>query len=78
MLSYKSRIGGTKYVEVDPRFSTMTCSACGVRSGPTGLGGLAVRQWRCGACGASHDRDINAARNTLIAGLGTSHEVRHV
>jgi putative transposase len=29
MLAYKSRSGGTEYVEVNPRFSTMTCSHCG-------------------------------------------------
>lgn len=75
MLLYKSCSGGTKYVEVDSKFSTMTCSTCGAKSGPTGWDGLAVRQWRCGACGASHDRDVNAARNTLLAGVGTTHEM---
>lgn len=73
-LAYKSSQCGRRYVEVDNRFSTMTCSACGALSGPKGLSGLAVRQWRC-ACGAQHDRDCNAAINTLLVGLGTSHEV---
>jgi transposase len=75
MIAYKSRAGGTEYVESDAKFSTMTCSDCGSRSGPTGWHGLAVRQWRCSDCGSLHDRDVNAARNTLLAGLGTSHEV---
>jgi len=75
LLSYKSPTSGTKYVEVDSKFSTMTCSDCGARSGPTGWGGLAVRQWRCTECGTLHDRDVNAARNTLLAALGTSVEV---
>lgn len=74
MLQYKSLIGGTEYIEVDSRGSTMTCSSCGEQSGPTGLGGLAVRQWHC-ACGAQHDRDINAAINTLFAGAGLAHEI---
>ena len=79
MLAYKSRAGGREYVEVDPKRSTMTCSACGEPSGPTGLAGLSVRQWVCGCCGASHDRDVNAARNTLNAAVGaTVKEVRHV
>lgn len=69
MLAYKSRLGGTEYAEVNCRNSTKTCSSCGALSGPTGLSGLAVRQWRC-ACGAHHDRDVNAAVNTLIAGVG--------
>ncbi len=72
MLAYKSRLGGTLFVEVPSRYSTMTCSACGALSGPTGLRGLAVRQWQCEGCGTHHDRDINAAKNTLRAGLGTS------
>jgi len=73
MLAYKSRAGGTLYIEVNPKHSTMRCSACGELSGPTGLSGLAVRRWRC-ACGAQHDRDVNAAINTLHAALGTSVE----
>lgn len=75
MLSYKCRAGGREYIEVNSKKSTMTCSACGALSGPTGLAGLKVRQWKCGACGAIHDRDINAAINTLIAGAGIAHEV---
>lgn len=74
MLSYKSPTSGARYVEVDAKFSTMTCSDCGARTGPTGWGGLAVRQWRCSGCGNLHDRDVNAARNTLLAALGTSVE----
>jgi putative transposase len=74
MLSYKCRTGGRAYDEPDSKFSTMTCSNCGARTGPTGLGGLAVRQWCCSACGAQHDRDVNAARNALFAGAGYAHE----
>lgn len=74
MLAYKCRAGGRQYIEVPSRNSTKTCSACGDLSGPSGLAGLKVRQWTCVACGAKHDRDINAAINTLIVGLGLSHE----
>ncbi len=74
-LAYKSLSGGTRYVEVDSKLSTQTCSICGAVTGPKGLSGLSVRFWECIACGTRHDRDINAARNTLRAGLGTSHEV---
>lgn len=35
---------------------------------------LKVRQWTCAQCGAEHDRDVNAAINTLIAGAGLAHE----
>lgn len=70
MLAYKSRTGGTQYIEVDSQYSTQTCSACGARSGPSGFSGLAVREWTCPGCGAHHDRDVNAAVNTLLSGQG--------
>jgi putative transposase len=76
MISYKSPTSGTKYIEVDCKFSTKTCSDCGCLCGPTGWAGLSVRQWRCSECGTLHDRDTNAARNTLIAGLGMLSEER--
>jgi transposase len=74
-LAYKSRAGGREFIEVDSRNSTRTCSACRARTGPTGFAGLKVRQWVC-ACGAYNERDVNAARNTLLAGLGMSLERR--
>jgi len=73
MLAYKCRTGGRSYIEVDGRDSTMTCSNCGGLTGPPpGLSGLAVRQWRCKGCGSLHDRDINAAINTLLVGVGAT------
>lgn len=74
MLAYKSRIGGRQYLEVPSKYSTKTCSACGSPSGPTGFAGLSVRAWECAVCGTAHDRDINAAVNTLRLGLGISHD----
>ncbi len=76
-LSYKSPIGGTKLVFPENRHSTRACSTCGALTGPTGLAGLKVRQWNCGACGAHHERDVNAACNALIAGVGWTHETVH-
>lgn len=75
MLAYKCRAGGRQYIEVDPANSTRRCSFCGALTGPTGLAQLSVRQWECSACGTSHDRDRNAAINTLIVGAGYAHEV---
>lgn len=74
MFAYKSRAGGSEYDEPDSRKSTITCSTCGAESGPRGLAGLKVRHWDCGACGAHHDRDVNAAVNALNAALGSSVE----
>jgi transposase len=45
--------------------TSQTCSACGSIDGPKPL---SVRTWTCAACGAVHDRDVNAARNILAAG----------
>jgi putative transposase len=45
--------------------STQTCSACGTNDGPKPLH---MRNWQCEACGAVHDRDVNAAINILAAG----------
>ncbi len=76
MIAYKCRTDGRRFVEVSPKFSTQTCSTCGAISGPKGLIGLSIRDWRC-ACGAHHDRDINAAMNTLIAGAGIALKYRN-
>jgi len=78
MLSYKVKCrtdGLGIYVEPPSKNSTRTCSACGALTGPTGWVGLSVREWDCGACGAHHDRDINASMNALISGAGIVHEM---
>jgi putative transposase len=49
--------------------TSQACSACGVKNGPKPL---KVRSWTCTACGAAHDRDVNAARNILAAGRADS------
>ncbi|MCL8206835.1 MAG: transposase [Actinomycetia bacterium] len=63
MLAYKCMWYGSRLVvanRYDP--SSKTCSACGhvLEALP-----LDVRVWDCPACGAHHDRDVNAARNLL-------------
>lgn len=69
MLAYKSITNGVKYEEVSEAWSTQTCNVCGVIAGPKGRAGLNERTWTCD-CGASHDRDVNAARNILMRGSG--------
>ncbi len=71
MITYKGRLGGRDVVAVNSKYTTMTCSACGAKSGPHGWRGLAVRNWECG-CGAVHDRDINAAVVVLNSGAGAA------
>jgi putative transposase len=66
MLEYKAEWYGRTVVAVDRWFpSSKLCSDCGhrVESLP-----LIVREWTC-RCGATHDRDVNAAKNILAAGL---------
>ena len=69
MLRYKCDDAAAWFVEVPEAGTSRMCSACGAASGPRGIEGLAVRQWTCGSCGASHDRDVNAARNIRARGL---------
>jgi putative transposase len=80
MTAYKSTTSGRKCIPVNSPYTTMTCSNCGNLTGPTGLSGLAVRQWECSVCGTQHDRDINSAVQVLKVGVGTTHErrLRHV
>ncbi|MER6947198.1 RNA-guided endonuclease TnpB family protein [Nonomuraea sp. NPDC000554] len=66
MLEYKAAWYGRELVVVDRWFpSSKRCSACGTIQPSMPLN---VRTWQC-ACGASHDRDVNAAKNILAAGL---------
>ncbi|WP_342116809.1 RNA-guided endonuclease InsQ/TnpB family protein [Pseudoduganella sp. OTU4001] len=73
MLAYKAIRHGARYVEVDERFTTQTCSNCGAlpETRPRGIAGLGIREWTCSACGVVHDRDLNAAINILRRGRAT-------
>jgi putative transposase len=67
MLDYKSQWCGGQVIAVDRWYpSSKTCSACGHLLAALSLG---TRRWTCPGCGARHDRDINAAKNILAAGL---------
>lgn len=69
MLEYKCTWYGRNLVTIDRWFpSTKLCSACSaVRDNLP----LNVREWTC-ECGTTHDRDVNAARNILAAGLAVT------
>ncbi|MCY4318387.1 MAG: transposase [Alphaproteobacteria bacterium] len=70
MLKYKCEHASIPYTEISEAWSSQTCSSCGSipATSPKGRAGLGVRHWTCDACGAAHDRDINAAINILHAG----------
>ncbi|WP_440099521.1 RNA-guided endonuclease InsQ/TnpB family protein [Streptosporangium sp. H16] len=68
MLEYKAARYGRTFAKIDRWFpSSKRCSRC--ETVATAIP-LEVRKWEC-ACGAVHDRDINAARNILAEGRRT-------
>jgi putative transposase len=72
-LAYKCQRHRRRLVVIDRWYpSSKTCSACGHLL--AGLS-LSTRHWRCPSCGARHDRDINAAKNILAAGLAVARGV---
>lgn len=73
MLAYKAYWYG-RTLEVIPRFypSTQLCFDCGATTGPKGTENLGIRKWICAECGATHDRDVNAAQNIMTAGTAVS------
>jgi putative transposase len=65
MLEYKAQWYGREVIAVDRWFpSSKLCSTCGILQDRMPLN---VRTWTCD-CGATHDRDVNAAKNLLAAG----------
>ena len=66
-LAYKANWTGRTYVEIGRFFpSSKRCSCCGFVKDKLPLD---IRSWQCPECGTTHDRDLNAARNVLAAGL---------
>ena len=69
MLEYKANWYGRTVIAVDRFYpSSKMCSACGAISGKLPLN---IREWVC-PCGAAHDRDVNAAKVLLAAGLAVA------
>ncbi|MDY4651308.1 MAG: RNA-guided endonuclease TnpB family protein, partial [Atopobiaceae bacterium] len=65
-LEYKCAWHGRRFVKVSRWYpSSKMCSCCGhvLEELP-----LSVRAWTCPVCGASHDRDLNAAVNIAREG----------
>ena len=69
-LTYKCEWYGRELVKIDRYFpSSKRCGNCGhiVDKMP-----LNIREWECPKCGTKHDRDLNASKNILAAGLAVS------
>lgn len=69
-LEYKAEWYGKELIKIDRWFpSSKTCGNCShiVEKLP-----LNIREWQCPSCNTHHDRDINASKNILAAGLAVS------
>ncbi|MFU8874914.1 RNA-guided endonuclease InsQ/TnpB family protein [Micromonospora sp. SL4-19] len=77
-LEYKCQRYGRTFIVIDRWYpSSKTCSSCGHLLVQLNL---STRAWNCPGCRSRHDRDINAAKNILAAGLAVSAcggDVRH-
>ena len=66
-LEYKAKWYGRTFIKVSRTFpSSALCFECGEVDADLMLEEL---QWTCPACGAEHDRDVNAAKNLKAKGL---------
>ncbi|MDQ0621984.1 RNA-guided endonuclease InsQ/TnpB family protein [Paraburkholderia graminis] len=69
-LEYKAQWYGRTLVGIGKWYpSSKRCSDCGHTVAKLPLN---IRAWTCPECGSIHDRDVNAARNVLAAGLAAS------
>ena len=74
-LEYKAAMRGGQVVVADRFYaSSKTCSACGHKLNELAL---SQRSWICPACGASHDRDVNAARNLKKVAESSAGDCQH-
>ena len=62
-IQYKARLAGVTVVEVDPAYTSQTCSCCGHIHKPNG------KLFSCPSCGHQDHRDSNAAFNIGRLGL---------
>jgi putative transposase len=69
-LYYKCQRAGRRLIVIDRWYpSSKKCSACGFLLAELSL---SARAWRCPSCRTRHDRDLNAAKNILAAGLAAA------
>ena len=70
LVEYKATWYGRRLIKIDKFYpSSKRCSHCGHVLESLALD---VREWTCPECSAHHDRDINAAKNVLAAGLAVA------
>ena len=70
LLAYKAARAGRHLIVIGRWYpSSKTCSACGHLLASLSLH---TRTWQCPSCRTRHDRDINAAKNIVAAGLAVA------
>lgn len=69
-LEYKCNWYGRTFIKIDRWFpSSKRCGHCGYVADKLPLN---IREWDCPKCSTHHDRDVNAAKNILAAGLAVN------
>ena len=66
MVKYKAERAGARFIAVDPRNTSQSCSGCGEKVPKS----LKMRIHSCPHCGLVMDRDHNASLNILAAVVG--------
>ena len=64
-LAYKAEWAGREFAEVNPKYTSRICSACGNMTPQS-----EYRTYYCGVCGMIADRDTNAAQNVRDRAFG--------
>ena len=69
LLTYKAEGAGRSVVRIDPAYTSVTCSRCGVAQFDASLQERNRAHFRCPDCGNVLSRSVNAAKNILARGL---------
>ena len=69
ILTYKAEGAGMSVVRVDPAYTSLTCSRCGVAQFDASRQERNRIRFRCPDCGNDLNRSVNAAKNILVRGL---------
>ena len=69
ILTYKAVGAGMSVVRVDPSYTSVTCSRCGVAQFDASIEERNRERFKCPDCGNNLNRSVNAARNILARGL---------
>ena len=67
LLTYKAEEAGGWVAKVSAPYTSHRCSVCGIL--PERRLSQSERVFRCPSCSHEQDRDVNAARNILLAGV---------